>query len=79
MRKISLISSSDVFDAPHEDPSSIHLRKKKKKSRERKIVAISTNGYVIYNGQCRIPVEEFMYNNKNSKYLHMVHQWLNAG
>ncbi|ELP3325816.1 MULTISPECIES: hypothetical protein [Vibrio] len=72
MRKVSLVTSPDVFDAPREEPSFIFLRKKKNKRIDRKIIAISSNGHVIYNGQYCIPSEEFMYNNKDSECLHMV-------
>ncbi|MGR5543814.1 hypothetical protein ACP3VZ_01660 [Vibrio sp. PNB22_2_2] len=72
MRKISLLNSHDIFDAPIKAPSFIHLRKKKKKDGDRKIVAISSNVHFIFDGQYCIPIEEFMFNNKDSKYLHMV-------
>ncbi|EGU0150144.1 hypothetical protein JFQ72_004390 [Vibrio parahaemolyticus] len=73
MRKISLVTSPKIFDAPRKDPSLIPFRKKKKKDdADREIIAISCNGHVIYDGQYCIPLEEFMFNNKDSKYLHMV-------
>ncbi|MFA0553874.1 hypothetical protein AB4538_23845 [Vibrio lentus] len=72
MSKISLVTSPDVFDISREDLSFIHLRKKKRKTVDRKIIAISSNGNVIYNGQYCTPIEEFMYNNKDSKCVYMV-------
>ncbi|WP_076410618.1 hypothetical protein [Shewanella sp. UCD-KL12] len=72
MSKINLVTSPEVLDIPLEGPSFIHLRKKKKKGGDRKIIAISSNGDVIYNGQYRTPIEEFIYNNKDNKCVHMV-------
>lgn len=69
---INLAISSEIFNAPRKAPSFIPLRKRKKKDRERPIIAIASNGQVIYNGQQSIPIEEYMFQNKNSECIHML-------
>lgn len=73
MVKLSLLTSPYFFEPPAKKASPIYLKKRKtKKNGDRKITAIACNDHVIFNGKYLTPIEEFMYNNKNSKYLFMV-------
>ncbi|MFM2608297.1 hypothetical protein AAFX30_11785 [Vibrio chagasii] len=72
MKKVSTVTAPVIFDDACKNPSFIHMRKKSKTDSERIIVAISTNGNIVFNGESYTPLEDFMYKNKGSEALHMV-------